>query len=92
MSDVSFIRAAPPQSALAPRRTADAQIADRAPEPRRERASAPAALPSKTMVKAEQIAKYKFGYTFIDAETAQVVGRYPAEPFVASNARISKTI
>ena len=37
------------------------------------------------MVKAEQIGKYAYGYTFIDAETSQVIGRYPAEPFVSSH-------
>ncbi|MEJ0023114.1 MAG: hypothetical protein WDN76_06500 [Alphaproteobacteria bacterium] len=93
MSDVSFIRAAPPPGTIAPRRTADApQQTAREPEARREKISAPAALPNKTIVKAEQISKYAFGYTFIDTATAQVVGRYPAEPFVTSNARVSKTV
>jgi hypothetical protein len=84
MSDVSFIRAAPPHSAHAPRRPADAPEAPRRETKRPERSAAPAELPSKTKVQTEQIAKYAYGYTFIDADTEQVVGRYPAESFVNS--------
>jgi hypothetical protein len=91
MSEFSPISAAPPQSTIAPRRTADApQEASREPESRKERPAAAAALPNKTKVKAEQISKYEFGYTFIDAETSQVVGRYPAQPFVSSSTRVNK--
>jgi hypothetical protein len=91
MSDVPFIRAAPPHSAPAPRRTADAQKApSRAPEPRSAQKPAPAVLPNKTMVKAEQIAKYAYGYTFIDAETSQVIGHYPAEPFVSAKTAVGR--
>ena len=85
MSAVSFIRAAPPHSAPAPRRPADAPEAPRRETSTRpERFVAPAELPRKTKVQTEQIAKYEYGYTFIDTDTAQVVGRYPAEPFVSS--------
>jgi hypothetical protein len=93
MSDVSFIRAAPPQSLPATRRTAEApELPSRDQDQRSARKPAPVALPNKTRVKAEQIAKYQYGYTFIDAETSQVIGRYPAEPFVSSNARVNKTV
>lgn len=93
MSDVTFIRAAPPHSAPAPRRTADApKTASRVPEPRSEQMPAPAVLPNKTVVKAEQIAKYVYGYTFIDAETSQVIARYPAEPFISSQEAGGKVV
>ncbi|MES1202868.1 MAG: hypothetical protein ABUS57_15635 [Pseudomonadota bacterium] len=93
MSDVPFIRAAPPHSAPAPRRTADApKTSSRDPDPRPEQKPAPAVLLNKTVVKAEQIAKYAYGYTFIDAETSQVIARYPAEPLISSHKVSGKVV
>lgn len=86
MSDVSSIRAAPPHSAPAPRRTAEApKGSDRENSAPSEKQTASAALPNKTKVQTEQVGKFAYAYTFIDAETRNVVGRYPAEPFVSAN-------
>lgn len=94
MSEVSLIRAGPPQGFALPERKAEAphqspelQKGEAAP-----RAPVPETLQAKTVVKAERLSKYIYGYMFIDRETSQVVGRYPAEPFVAQTNAVSKRV
>lgn len=78
MSDVSFIRATPATLPIPERRTVEApQAASDTPQAPAETRVEPVEIASKTKVKTEQRSAFSFTYTFIDAKSGEVVGRYP---------------
>jgi hypothetical protein len=81
MSALSFMTSLPAASQKAstePGKTTANAVRDRreaqAPPP------PPPPTPSKIQVKTEQLTKFSFAYTFIDAETQRVVGQWPIAP------------